>query len=142
MAGESVVQLSSFATVVASDTVADGAMSDATTTTILAALGATDEDAPLLDFKLDITSGTPTDGGRVDLYFRPSDGTDQSPAPDAAYLPHCVGSFLLTNATDEYYLYQVPNLDKNGTYYWMNNDGSVTLTATLYARSRTFNVAS
>lgn len=141
MAGETVVQLSAFATVQASNGPADGSFSSGSTTTILAALGATDEDAPLLDFKLDITSGTPIEGETADLFFHPSDGTDTAPPPSAyTNPPHYVGSFVLDAAADEYFLYEVTNYDNNGTYVWLNNSGA-TITATLYARSRTFNTA-
>ena len=135
MANEAVVTVSSYAELVASEAEADGAFCTLSGT-IASVLGATEEDYPLLDFKLDVTSGTPTENGRIDLYRVPGDGTDQAPTPAGSYLQHYAGSFILDNAADEYYLYGVPNVDKNDKFIWQNNDGSASLTCTLYVRSR------
>jgi hypothetical protein len=94
------------------------------------------EDYPLLDFKLDVTAGTPTENGVIDLYRVPFDDTDQSPTPAGSYLQQYVGSFVLDNAADEYYLLGVPNIHKSDKFIWQNNDGSATLTCTLSVRGR------
>lgn len=136
MANEATIVKGSYAQLIASEAEADGAFS-----TISAALNTilTDgsEAYPLLDFKLDVTSGTPTENGAVDLYRVPYDGTDQAPTPAGSYLEQYVGSFVLDNASDEYFIYGVPNVDENDKFIWQNNDGSVTLTCTLYVRGRT-----
>jgi hypothetical protein len=136
MAGEALVTYGTYTQLIASEAETDGSFStiSASIDTIL-----TDgtENYSLFDFKLDITSGTPTENGVVDLYRVPMDGTDQAPTPAGSYLPHHAGSFVLDNATDEYYIYGVPNIDENDKFIWQNNDGSVTLTCTLYVRGRT-----
>jgi len=141
MAGELINVEGSFATVQASSAVADGAFSAGTRTTITTALGATESTYPILDFKLDITSGTPTENGVVHIYRRSSDGTDESPAPAGSYLQEYVGTITLDNTTDEYYLYGVNNPAPDSTYYWFNDDGAVTLTAALSARGRSYKTA-
>jgi len=138
MANEAEITRTSYATVVASDAVVDGGYSDATRTAIGTAVGATGADYPLIDFKLSITSGTPTEGGTIDVYRIPSDGTDQSEDIEADYEPHYVGSFVLPdNGTSYCYLYGVSNVDSNDEFMWKNNDGAITLTCLLEARTRT-----
>jgi len=136
MANESIVVTSSYAQLIASEAEVDGAFC-----TISGALSGTITDAteqkyPLLDFKLDVTSGTPTENGTVDLYRVPYDGTDQAPTPAGSYLQHYVGSFVLDNAADEYFLFGVQNIHTGDKFIWQNNDGSATLTCTLYVRTR------
>lgn len=140
MAGETIVVLGTFASIETSNAVADGAFSAGTKTSIVSALPATEEDAPLLDFKLDITAGTMSSGDLVHLYFRPSDGADLAPVPATTYKHQYVGTFALDGNADEFFLFGVPNNDKNGTYYW-EVDGSTTITAQMYARSRAYNAA-
>lgn len=135
MANEAELVVGTYAQLIASEAEVDGAFC-----TISGALNAalTDgsEDYPLLDFKLDVTSGTPTENGKVLLFRVPYDGTDQAPTPAGSYLQQYVGSFILDNASDEYYLDGVPNVRKTDKFIWQNDDGSVTLTCTLYVRGR------
>lgn len=139
--GDVVVTSGSYTQLIASEAEADGSFCTISGT-IASVLAATVEDYPLLDFKLDVTSGTPTENGQVDLYRVPGDGIDQAPTPAGSYLQHYVGSFVLDNASDEYYIYGVENADNNDKFIWVNNDGSVTLTCTLYVRGRSVNTAS
>lgn len=142
MSGESLVQFVPFVEIAASDQVINDGWSDSTKTTLASAFPTGQQaDYALVDFKMKVTAGIPTDGGSADIYFHPSDGTDQAPNP-GDYTndpPHYVGSFVFNDELGSYYCYQSPNLDKNGTYTWKNKDGAVTITATLYARMRAFN---
>jgi len=138
MANEAEITRTSYATVVASDVVVDGGYSDATRTAIGTAVGAAGADYPLIDFKLSITAGTVTEGGTVDVYRIPSDGTNSSENIEAGYEPHYVGSFILPDTSSTYcYLYGVSNVDSNDEFMWKNNDGANTLTCLLEARTRT-----
>ena len=131
-----------YATVQAAASTADGAISAGSTTSILAALGATEEDYPLLDLKLTVSVGTPTLGGTINVYRQPSDGTNASPTTKTNYLQQYVGSFIIDDAavTQYYYLYAVPNFDNNDTFVLENDSGS-TLTIALAARGRSYNTA-
>lgn len=135
MANEAELVVGTYAELIASEAEADGAFC-----TISGALNAalTDgsEDYPLLDFKLDITAGTPIENGPVLLFRVPYDGTDQAPTPAGSYLQMYVGAFIIDNAADEYYLDGVPNVRKTDKFIWQNDNGA-TLTATLYVRGRT-----
>lgn len=134
MANEAEVVVGTYAQLIASEAEADGAFC-----TISGALNAalTDgsEDYPLLDFKLDVTSGTPVENGPVNLYRVPYDGTDQAPTPAGSYKQMFVGSFIIDNAADEYYLDGVPNVRKTDKFIWENDNGA-SLTCTLYVRGR------
>jgi len=140
MAGETVVQYGSYTALIASEAEADDSFStiSASLDTIL-----TDgsENYPLLDFKLDVTSGTPVENGEVYLYRVPMDGTDQAPTPAGSYLQQYVATFILDNATDEYYVFGVANIDENDKFIWQNSQAT-TITCTLYVRGRTWNEAS
>ena len=138
MANEAVQATGSYATAQASaSSIADTNISTGAVTAIGSAI-ASESTYPLLDFQCNITSGTATAGQTVDLYRRPSDGTNQAPIPATAdYLHQYVGSFTLDNATGYYYLYGVTNPDANDTYYMVNNSGA-TLTFALNVRGRTY----
>lgn len=136
MANEAELVVGTYAQLIASEAEVDGAFCTLSGA-LNAALTDGSEDYPLLDFKLDVTSGTPTENGTVDLYRVPYDGTDQAPTPAGSYLQQYVGSFVLDNAADEYYLDGVTNVRKTDKFIWQNNDGSATLTCTLYVRGRT-----
>ena len=103
MANEAKQATGSYATCIASSSTVDGAFNSGSKTAIGNAI-ATEDLYPLLDFKLDITSGTPGADTTVDVYRRPSDGVDQQPSPSTTYLHEYVGSFALNNSADEYYL--------------------------------------
>lgn len=139
MAGETIVTYGSYTSLIASEAETDGAFCtlSASLDTIL-----TDgsENYAQLDFKLDVTSGTPVENGAVHLYRVPMDGTDQAPTPAGSYLQHYVGTFILDNATDEYYLFGVTNIDENDKFIWQN-DQATTITCTLYVRGRTYTAA-
>lgn len=141
-ANEALVTLGTWATLQASDSVADGAVSGGTVTPVETAFSTGNEaDWPLMDLKIAVTSGTPTAGGTVDVYLRGKADTDEEPALDATDLGHShyLGSFVLHDtASSTYYLYNLPNLDKKGSVYTVNNDGATTLTYALTGRARTF----
>lgn len=141
-AGDAVIVRGTYATVQASASVANGAMSGGAVTAIGAALAATEEDYPLLDFRISMTVGTPTTPGTIDIYRRPSDGTNQAQAPTAAYKQQYVGSVQLSTsaATQYYYLYGVANVDQGDTFYGYNASGA-TLTFVIAARGRSLNTA-
>lgn len=136
MANESVITKGTYASFFTGSGVADGGFPS-----ISAALNGTVTDAteqlfPLLDFKLAVTSGVPTENATVDLYRVPSDGTDDAPTPVGAYLQQYVGSFVLDDAgTTEYYLYGVSNVDDNDKFIVENNSGA-TLDFTVSVRAR------
>ena len=140
MANETIVSIGSYTEIISSAAVANGVMS-AASTSIATALSATEEVYPLLDFKLDITSGTaPTLNATFDLYRRPADGTDSSSIPTTTYLQQYVGSFVVANANDQYYIYGAANTDPNDTYYVLNNGGQ-TSTFTLDVRAKSYGTA-
>lgn len=142
MANETIQATGSYATCQAASSTADATLCAGAVTAIGSAI-ATEDLYPLLDFKLTVSSGTPVAGGTVDVYRRPSDGTNQSPAPVVAdFLTNYVGSFVIDNAavTQYYYLYGVSNPDPGDTYYMVNNDGA-TLTILLAVRGRTYGTA-
>ena len=140
MAGEAIDVTGSWAIVQAATSTADGVMCTGTRTTITAALTGTEDDYPLLDFKVAISSGTPVENDTVDIYRRSKADTDESPAPTTTYLEEYVCSVVLDNtAASEFYYYDNRNSDKNATYYMLNNGGA-TLTIALKARGRTYNV--
>ena len=127
-----------YATVIASTSTGDGIFNTGTKTDIAAAIGATDEDYAMLDLKIDVTSGSPVADGPIDLFRRAGDGTDQAPVPATDYLYDYIGTVYLDNATDEYFLYGIPNIDGNDEIHAQNNNG-VTLTFSVLARGRTYN---
>lgn len=139
MAGEAEVVEGTYAELIASESVTDTSFG-----TVSAALDTvlTDgsENYPLLDFKLDVTSGTPVENGEVRLFRVPHDGTDQAPTPNSTYVHHFVRSFKLDNAQDEYYLDGVPKIRSTEKFILQNVNGA-TITATLYVRGRTSRVA-
>ena len=143
MANETLNSKGSYATFQASQAgVTTGAISTGAVTAPAAAIGAEDV-YTLLDFKIIITSGTPTAGNTIDIYRRPSDGTNNSPIPVTAnYLANQVGTVVLddTVATSYYYYYGAANPDDNDTYYMVNNSGA-TLTFELQGRGRTYGTA-
>ena len=143
MTGEAINVNGAWATIQAAASTANAAFSAGTRTTIRAALTTGSEaDYPLLDMQLNVSSGTPTENGLIRVYRRSkADGTNESPAPAGSYLQEHVGSFVMDNATGYYYLYGVPNFDKNATYYLYNADGTATLTIALAARGRSYNTA-
>lgn len=140
MANETKITTGSYTSILTITSLATATMSGASSS-VATALSATEEVYPLLDFKLDITSGTaPTLNTTFDLYRNPSDGTDTAPVPTTTYHAHYVGSFLLANANDEYFIYGVPNHDPNDVFYVENNGGQ-TSTGTLYLRAKSYGTA-
>ena len=98
---------------------------------------------PLLDFKITVSAGTPVVGTTIDIYRRPSDGTNDSPAPVVAdYLQNYAGTVVIDNAavSTYYYLYGVPNPDPADTFYFVHDNGS-NLTIALSVRGRTYGTA-
>ena len=110
---------------------------------IATALSATGELYSILDFKVTLSAGTPVVGTVINIYRRPSDGINPSPAPVFAdFLTNYVGSITIDNAaaTSYYYYYGVSNPDENDTYYFTHNNGS-NLTLALAVRGRTYGTA-
>lgn len=143
MTGEAINVTGTWATIQAAASTATGAFSAGSRTAISAALTTGSEaDYPLLDLQLNVSVGTPTENGLVHVYRRSKgDGTNESPAPAGSFAQEYVGSFVIDNATGYYYLYGIPNFDKNATYYLYNADGTATLTIALAARGRSYNTA-
>lgn len=133
----------SYATVQAATSTGDGVVCTGSRTNIGTALAATVEDYPLLDLKLAVTVGTPTENETVDVYRIPDDGTNAAPATSTTYLQQYVGSFVLDDSAPSqyYYIYGIANVDQNDEYVMINNGGA-TLTIALSARGRTVNTAS
>lgn len=141
MSGEPIQQRSAYAVVQASASVTSGSLSAGARTTIGAALPTgSEKDWFLLDFKLKVTVGTPTENGVVVLYRIPGDGIDDAPTPSGNYLPHRVEQFVLDNATGTYFCYGVANVDPNDRFIIKNSAGA-TLTLELSVRSRGLGVA-
>lgn len=140
MAGEAIKVASAYATAQASNSPASGAFSAGAMTDVATALGVTEEDYAVLDFRLPITAGIPTENDTIEVYRIPGDGTNNSPTPAGAYKPHLVGVMTLDNATGYYHLRGVENEDGGDRFIWFNNS-SVTLTAALEMRGRTVKTA-
>lgn len=139
MAGEVIITKGSYTSLIASEAVADGAFS-AVSASVDTVLTDGSEIYSILDFKLDLTSGTPVENGTVNLYRVSMDGTDQAPTPAGAYAQQYVGSFFLDDATGNYYLSGVTNVDENDKFIW-GNDQATTVTCTLFVRGRTYTTA-
>lgn len=145
MAGETIIEAGSWATIQAAASTSDGAFSAGSRTAISSALTTGDEsDYPFLDLQLAVSSGTPTAGGLVHVYRRnKADGTNEQPAPDSANKQQYVGTFVMdATASSYYYIFGIPNDDPSATYYLENDDGTSTLTIALAARGRTYKAAS
>lgn len=146
MAGETINKPSSaWVTAQAAASVADAAVSAGARTTVNAsALSANEKEYPLVDFQLILSVGTSVLNDVVDIYrTSKADATNESPATTATFLQEYVGqSFVLdgTAATKYFYVYGVPNVDPNATYYLINNGGA-TLTLELKLRTRGWNTA-
>lgn len=142
MAGETIGAKSAFTSIVSAASVASAAFT-AESTSILAALAASVEDYPFLDFQVVISSGTPSATGILNVYRRSkADGTNKEPAPSASNKRNFVGQIALTNAaaTSYYYLLGVENADNEATYY-AENSGGATLTLAVLVRGRTYKAA-
>ena len=138
MANEAVIVKGSYATALTAASVTAAALSSVSDSITTAISG--EATYPLLDFKITNSSGTPVVGKTIDIYRRPSDGTNQSPAPVAAdFLTNYVGSVILDNAaaTTYYYFYGAANLDPADTFYLLNNNDN-DLTLALAVRGRTY----
>ena len=142
MANEALQATGSYATCQAASSTANGALSAGAVTAIGTAI-ASEDLYTLLDFQVVNSVGTPVAMEPVDIYRRPSDGTNQSSPPVVAdHLPNFVGSAKFDNiaATTYAYLYGVKNPDPGDTYYMVNNAGA-TLTLDLKVRGRTVGTA-
>ena len=142
MANETLNAKGSYVTIEAAASVATATLSGESDS-IATALSATEELYPILDFKFTVSVGTPVVGSIINVYRRPSDGTNQSPAPVFAdFLNNYAGSVTIDNAavTQYYYLYGVNNPDENDTYYFTHDNGT-SLTIALAVRGRTYGSA-
>jgi hypothetical protein len=142
MAGETIIQpSSSWVTLQAAASTADGAMCAGAVTAISATtLTANEQKYPLIDFRAVVTVAPPSANTSIDIYRRSSDGTNQQPVPAADYLQQYVGSAMLDDATGSYYLWGVQNVDPAATFYAFNNSGT-TVTIQLVGRTRGWNTA-
>src|SRR5210317_1151078 len=115
MAGETINERGSWATIQAAASTANAAFSAGSRTTIATALSTGQEaNYPLLDLQLTVSVGTPAAGGVVHVYRRnKADGTNEQPVPDSAYKHQYVGTFTMdaTAATTYYYIFGIPNDD-------------------------------
>jgi len=131
---------SAYASFISSASVATDDMS-AASSTVATALSTGSEDLyPTLDFKLKVTAGTVTAGDVINLYRRPSDGTDAAPVPaetSASTLQEYVGSFTLNSNSETRYKYGVKNCHTGDTYY-LHNTGAASITMQLYVRGSTY----
>ena len=136
MSNELLNTTGSYATAQAASSTANGVMSVGTVSTIATAISA-EQKYLFLDFRVNISVGTPVAGGVIDIFRRAGDGTNQAPIPQVAdFLDKWVGGVLVDNATGFYYFYGVDNPDPNDSYYMLNRGGA-TLTLTLAVRGRT-----
>jgi len=148
MSGETLNERGVWATIQASSAAATTEVFDGSKTNISTALSTGQEsNYPLLDFKVEITSGTIGDGIAISIYRIPSaDGSDAAATPDdtSVYKAQYVGSVIFMDETaPQYsYLFGVDNSDPSAVYQMRNDDPTNTLTATLKARARTYKAAS
>lgn len=116
----------SYANCIPSVSSADGAVLSSTPVIIGTAI-ATEDLYPLLDFRLQKVSGTPTTNGKCILMRRAGDGTNQAPTPSTSHRVQEVGRFnLIASATANqfFYFYGVPNPDPEDSYYLLNESGT------------------
>ena len=140
MADETIGIVSAFVNVCASASTADQAFNDGTKATLSAGLTAPTDAYALIDFDVNVTVGTPTENGTIDIYMRPA-ANGSAPVPAGAYRQQYIGSVGLDNATGHYYLFGVSNVDwGTANYYGFNNSGT-TLTFEINARTRTWGPA-
>jgi len=120
MADELTTIHGAYTEIIASASIAAGAISGESSS-VATALSATEEIYAILDFKLG-SDTTHVAMETVDLYRRPSDGTNDSPAVTSTYKPHYVGTFTLNGTTGTfYYVYGVENVDPEDTFYLFSN---------------------
>jgi hypothetical protein len=129
-----VVKGASYVQLIASETESDAAFCTISGP-LEDSLTGVDNDYPYLDFKLDVTAGTLSSGGLVELYRVPYDGSDQAPTPGGSYLEHKVGWFVMDGTTNEFFWDGVENIRKTDKFIWRNN-GNTSVTATLYVIGR------
>lgn len=136
MANEATITKGSYVSLIASEQELDAAFCTLSGA-LSGVLSAAEQTYPTLDFRFTTATDIPTEGGTVNLYRVPSDGTTDSPTPTSAYTKHYVGSFVLDNvAAAAYYLYGVENVSENDKFIWENGNGS-TVTGELSVRART-----
>ena len=130
--------IGAYATCQAASSTTDTTLCTGTISTVTAAIGATESLYHVLDFRVHVSSGTPTAGETVDIYRRAGDGTNQAPAPQTAdFLQQYIGNAVLDNQTGYYHLDSVANPNPNDSYYMVNNGGA-TLTIALAVRGRNY----
>lgn len=141
MAGEAIDVLGTYTSALGPVDVAAGAFSGQSNS-ITNTLGATNADYILLDLQLSVGgANTPTAGVVIDVYRRPSDGSNPASPPSLTYKQQYVGSFTLDAALGKYYLYNVPKGDPNDTFYLLNNESATTLNLELLIRPRSMKAA-
>ena len=145
MAGETINERGSWVTIQAAGSTATAAFCAGSRTTIAAALTTGQEaNYPFLDMQLTMSSGTVVSEDVVHVYRRnKADGTNEQPAPVSDYKHQYVGTFTMDDAaaTSYCYIFGIPNDDPSATYY-LENQGTNTLTIALACRGRTYKAAS
>lgn len=140
MANEASIAKGSYAALVSSFSIAEGAFSSAGTLST-AITTAAEQLYPTLDFKLDVNTATGfAAGDSVNLYRVAGDGTDQAPVATSTNKQQYVGSFTIASSTaDEYYLYGVANVDINDQFMIESDPAgtTTTLAGNLLVRART-----
>jgi hypothetical protein len=142
MTGETLNSKGSYATAQDATSTTDGSVCGGTVYAIGTAIPSQDLYA-LIDLQVILSSGTPASQGRVDIFRRASDGTNNSSPPVYADFKHgWVGtvSFDDIAATTYAYLYDVRNPDEGDQYYMISELGA-TCTIELKVRGSTFGTA-
>jgi hypothetical protein len=142
MANETLNARGSYATAQAATSTSDGSVCGGAVTAIGTAI-ASEDLYTLLDFQVINSSGTPASEGRVDIFRRASDGTNNSSPPVYADFKHdWVGTVVFDNiaATTYAYLYDVRNGDEGDQYYMISELGA-TCTIELKVRGSTYGTA-
>jgi hypothetical protein len=138
MAGEPQIDVGAYVTCQAAQSVADGAWNTQTPTKIVNAITAAPyQKAPLLDFQVVISVGTPVENSTMEIHRLASDGTTDAALPSAYSGATFVGVVIFDNAaTPTAYCRGVPNEDVNDAFV-LKNVNAGTVTAALNVRGRT-----
>jgi len=141
MTNETLISAGSYATCIASASITTGDFSTEGNTSSIATAINSEQEYPLLDFQLTISSGIAS-GEIVNLYRRASDGTTQAPIPvetnDGTKQTY-VGNFLVVSSSETRYLDGVRNMHPDDEYY-IENTSNVSLTLGLKVRGYTYGI--
>ena len=107
--------------------------------TIKSLFAANEEDYPLFDMQIQVTTNTPTEGNILDIMQRPkADGTNEQPAPQSGFQKEKVGEVMLDNALGYYYGFNMLNKDNEATFYVYSREASTTLYLTVAIRMKDY----